>query len=221
MNNTIKCLFDLTEISDTNTMLALLPQYVTCSTNNEIKESDPLYSVLELIEKKVNEYHQDESLNNPAIKQLKRLIDDFYNPDIAHINHSKETLLVLIGMVAGGISEAQNLNPLVMSAINIKKSQKSGTLIRCEQEELSLFTIHRIAIDFYGEPSNHLVKAGAFCKVIRELLIKKGIKVYQAKTLRQILKDRSAFPEKSLENGRGITANTKILKKLIKKHTTH
>ncbi|WIH23370.1 hypothetical protein [Photobacterium damselae] len=215
MKTITKCLLDITEISDTNTMLALLPTYITCSTNNEIKQLEPLYAILELIQKKVNEYRDNESLNLPAIRLLRRLIDDFYNPDIAQ----KGTLLVLIGIAAGGLSEAQNLNPLVMNANKIKQSQKSGTLARCEQEECNLLIIHHVAIDFYGEVSNHQVRAGTFCKAIHELFVDKGVKVYQAKTLRKILKDRNAFPEKSLENGRGKKPDIKLLKKIIKKHT--
>lgn len=214
MKTVTQCLLDVTQISDTNTMLSLLPSYITSITNDEIKQSVPLYALLDLIDKKGNENDEDGTLNPSAIKLLKRLIDDFYNPDIT----DKGALLLLIGLTAGGIGEAQSLNPLVMNAIKIKQSQKSGTLARCEQEEHSLFIIHRIAIDFYGELSNHQVKAGAFCKVVHELFISKGIKVYQATTLHKILKTRNAFPEKSLKNGRGSEIDIKSLKRIVKKH---
>ncbi|WP_299017138.1 hypothetical protein [uncultured Photobacterium sp.] len=209
----------LCDIEQPDIAVKLLPKFIELATESQITETSPLYALLELVEQRLNKIEANDikQLSNTESQDLRAIskyINALYQQGSPTITHEVATILLLIGVYVGRHDKSRQLSPLVKTAIDNKMSQKSGVIARCAKEEESLYYIHQLAISFYGDMANHNVKASTFCRAACELMQTEGRITYTFETVRSRLKERGAFPEKSLTNGRGSRIDANQLKNI-------
>lgn len=211
-------LVDIFYLEDTDLILSLIPQGVKLVSNNAIDEPDPFYALLELIEQRAKIIEEDLEPTPYEITRILKLLNVFYQCKEDSITNKQLVLIGMIFHIAGQFNLMVKALPIIKRDIKSHQNHKSGPIVRCQDKEDSLIVIKKVAIEFYGDPTNHNIKAGTFCDAIYEIMISLNNETYNAATIRQRLKPLNFFPEKSLKNGRGETISNKSLKRITKKH---